>query len=602
MGLELKGPLEYNAIFYDTWDQVPKSGDGKTPLNPVIDVEYFPSITITSSGTIVCLVLNMTSGTAWFRDPVFLGLAPYDVQGWKFGIAIELNFASIDADAIKSGKPVPPIVLDRLTQFTSNDFKISQLFADLTSTDLARYDPEETSVGNSPVQVRDAFTAFMTNFLQGLKADSTKNPFILGYSITQGSDTPNPDQDIPPSMKPIGQTFNVYLDPNVPDSSNINFILNTQGGQGSNPSGIHPTPGIFDSNWLDLAESCDGKMIYSSYALLETLILKPFYDSLSSQSFNIIQSSGVNIASPPSFAAAGSTTASGRSYTISNVTDGNDQYTNSYTVDLTQASTGITLSFSGRIFTKKTASTNLGICTASAWATGYVTWSSSLTISSGKDSSGKPIVTVSQPVAIINDTGTNSDMNDCAKGWGVVGAILGPVLDAFTLDLDLSPTTEIYAAQDVVGGTLLFTIDPEQKPIVILSTSGSDTSGFSVVNLLDCVSNYEKAIALSVSQDVDGLISLALALSTNNGDTTDILFVDRVTNNIFQTDLAKVLEKAFVVKGIGKGFVVEGLSLGSSDDSQRPILTISGHIKRKRKFYQLQANATDVKLLDLPKV
>ncbi|KAK6352477.1 hypothetical protein TWF730_009302 [Orbilia blumenaviensis] len=771
MGLERKSGFTYTPVFYDTWDKVPKTDDGKTPKNPVINVEYFPSITIPRSGTLACLLLNMKSGTAWFKDPINLDLVPLDVKGWKYGIAVELNFAGLSTDALNGGKPIPPIVVERLNQFTSNDFKISHLFADFTSTELARFDPEETSVGDNPPEILTAFVSFMTNFLKGMKDDPKTNPYILGYTITKDKDTPNPDQDVPLSLKPIGQTFALYKDPKVPNMSNINFILNTQGGQGKLSHGIHPTPGIFDENWIEFTEKCNGKMIYSSHCLLETLLLKPFYESYSRSSYNNLKGAGLDISQPPAFASASSSNGYSRTYKISDVTSGSNQYQNSFTVSWNTTSEGISLDFKGHIFAKKTV-TREQLCTAVAWATGYVDWSSSIKIAAQKDSKGKPIVTISPPVAKIDDNGSNSDMNTCAKVWDVIGKIIGAILEALTLGLGqgffiklfselltpqvgaapnpvtclqnlsssingsfmlpagqvfffknaamdplgdislqltyktetygfendtygfipdqtsslfaaderfdfidtphsriaklkagaimppgpeqapavtepveslqsqnlsaplidkiklslpdknkqcdvsvscelmtavteampVSGTAEMYAVQNAAGGTMLFTIGPDQKPRTILSTSGSTASGFTVVDLLDGTPKYEKALAraLAVSQDTKGQISLALALSEGSDGTTDILFVDRVANAVTEADLKKVLEKAFVVKGVDSAFTVENLSLGTSDDSHRPILTISGRLKKRRFFYQLQAEATEVQQMELP--
>ena len=257
-------------------------------------------------------------------DPVDGQLYANNVKDWKYGIAIELNLVGISSDAIKAGKAVPPIVIERLQRFTGNGFSISHLFADLTNTDLIRFDPEITSVGSAGQDALNTFAVFMTTFLVGLKKDPDKNPIVLGYTIVETLPLKDPDADVPDSLKPIGQTFTVYKDPILNCISNANFILNTKGGQGHNTSGIHPTPGIFDDNWLDASEQCDGKMIYSNFCLLETLILRPFYINYASSCHAIIANAGLEIKEDPSYEQAVSPTPTGQSFVISSITTGDN--------------------------------------------------------------------------------------------------------------------------------------------------------------------------------------------------------------------------------------------------------------------------------------
>lgn len=168
------------------------------------------------------------------------------MTGWIYSIAINLNFAGIERDKIASSQPVPELVKRNLEHFDSNGFKISHLFLDFQSVDLMQFDPTKTTAGkgNAPGSPQhQSFVYFMATFLGYLKDHPDQNPYILGYTITLTEGTTDPDANVPASLKPIGQTWNVYKDLLNDDMNNINFILNTKGGQGTQGEGSHQTPG-----------------------------------------------------------------------------------------------------------------------------------------------------------------------------------------------------------------------------------------------------------------------------------------------------------------------------------------------------------------------
>lgn len=205
-----------------------------------------PSISVEQSGTVAQLHLNFTGGTAWFRNPLSGELEPNDMTGWVYSIAINLDLGDLDRVDITDGQPVPEIVKKRLEYFASNGFKISKLFLDFRSGNLMQFDPTKTSAGKDNAWASpkyQTFVYFMAMFLGYYKERPSLNPYILGYTITSTDATTDPNQDVPKSLKPKGQTFNVFKDPVIADRSNINFIINTIGGQANLGAGFHQTPG-----------------------------------------------------------------------------------------------------------------------------------------------------------------------------------------------------------------------------------------------------------------------------------------------------------------------------------------------------------------------
>jgi hypothetical protein len=235
----------YKAVYYESFDDVPKDAAG-TPKLPLLNASYMPSVSVEQSGTVAHLNLNFTSGTAWFRDPFSGELEASDMTGWIYSIAINLDFAGIEREDIDGHQPVPDIVKNNLDNFNSNGFKISQLFLDFESVDLMQFDPTKTSAGkDNPLgsPQHQSFVYFMASFLGYLKEHPKENPYILGYTITLTDATTDPDKDVPKSLKPKGQTFNVFKDPDSADRNNINFIINTWEGQANLGQGKHQTPG-----------------------------------------------------------------------------------------------------------------------------------------------------------------------------------------------------------------------------------------------------------------------------------------------------------------------------------------------------------------------
>ena len=410
-------------------DQIPRDAQGN-PLGACIDGTLLPSVSISESGTNITFVLNFLSGTAWFwqGNGPMAQLTPYDMTGWKYGVIITLDLKSVEKDDIGKGIQVPDLVKNQLYAFTDAMFTVNHLFMDFESTDLLRFDPATTKTDSAGDVGMQQLVLFMEFYLKDLVRNG--NPYILGYSITTDDSTQYPEnQQVPDALKPVGTTYSMYHDPTTADLSNLNFVLATKGGK----AGILGTPGNFDTNWIGAAEQCDGKMIYSHARLLENFVLQPFYDLLSTQVFSQIQGS-IDVPQGNDYATGRSATDTGLAYTISNVASGDDQYVNTFTVDIVNGTGEVDLNFKGHIQLYKGVSKNMGFCTADAHASGSVDWSGTVTITATKDDKGNPTLTVTRAFKVDNST-SDSDKNDCAKAFEWIGKILGTILDVLTLGL-----------------------------------------------------------------------------------------------------------------------------------------------------------------------
>lgn len=177
MGADPKQHNKYVPMVMNSWDRVPKDVNG-IPVNVCMRADYLPSVSITNSGTNAALVLNFTGGEFYMRDFGSGNINPaIDMTGWIFGIIINLDFAGIER-----GLKAPKFVIDQLNHFTSDMFRVSQLFLNFERSDLTRFDPSVTSVGQEDDSVKVSFVYLMSSWLKYFKDNAAENPFILGYT------------------------------------------------------------------------------------------------------------------------------------------------------------------------------------------------------------------------------------------------------------------------------------------------------------------------------------------------------------------------------------------------------------------------------------
>ena len=407
-----QGNFTYEAL--QSPDRIPRGPDG-TPTLACIDAAVRPRIAIPASGTLVTLVLDFLSGTAWLGGGFgpLAGVRQYDVAGWSYGVAVTLDLAEVARENVGH---VPAGVQAQLGAFMDDMFRVDHLFLDLDAADLLRFDPAATGTGPAGDDGNRQLAAFMQFYLRDVARGG--NPFILGYAATTTVATRVPaDRNVPDTLRPTGTTFTLYHDPANPDLSTVNNVLATRGGHGA----IAGTPPNLTSNWFAPGEQCDAKVVYSHACLAEPLLVKPVFDQVRQGVYQQV-SQHVSVGPGNDYGAARQPTGNGWHFAISGVAGGDDQYINAIDVGCG----GAQLSFSGSVHAYKEVSQNNFFCTAHAWASGDAGWGGTITLgaSGGALTAGGSFATTRST----SDSGQNS----CADAFSWIGKILGGVLDVFT--------------------------------------------------------------------------------------------------------------------------------------------------------------------------
>jgi hypothetical protein len=146
----------------------------------------------------------------------------------------------------------------------------------------------------------------------------------------------------------------------------------------------------------------------------------------------------------------------------------------------------------------------------------------------------------------------------------------------------------------------LFAIGSDKKLNLLTSTSGNDAVGYKVLDLLALFKGYSSAVALDVSQDTTGKISVAFALKSADGNTIDVFFADRLSNDLGVTNFSQLPTLITKIQGLDPKFVAEHVVLGTSDDGLRPLMVIQGQLGTERYFYQLQASSDASEKMEFP--
>ena len=430
------GKYVYEVL--DSASAIPVDDSGK-PKDAYIDGEILPQVAITESGSNITFILKFLNGTAylWEGQGPLKKKKKFDMTGWQYGIDVDLDLTEIAKDDIGKNVAVPKNVKDQLQHFSDNMFTINHLFMDFESTDLLKFNPTHSNAGSAGDVGLQYLVTFMQFYLENLIKSG--NPYILGYSLTTTPETQYPkNQIIPDSLRPVGTTYTMYYDPVHPKISNLNFVLATQGGH----KGILGSPGNFDSNWIQPDEQIDAKMIYSHTVLLEDLYLKPFFNQLQQNIYNKIKDH-IDVGIGNSYQNAKSSTPSGFSFNVSNVSSGDDQYVNHFEANIVTKPGTVEINLDGSLKFYKEHSKHLGLCTARASLTAGIDWSGTITLTVEKNKNGVPTLH-NQREFQIDNSHHNTHRNECAKVASIFGDIFGALLGALTTGLSFDFFTKLF--------------------------------------------------------------------------------------------------------------------------------------------------------------
>ena len=413
-----------------SWDQVPKNGD--IPVNTTISGTYTPTITATESGRGVQLGVEFTSGKAWFRDVFSGNIRPaQDLTGWTWSIPIQVGFAEILNRHSSDPDGIPQVVTDHLYRFTSQGFLVSRIFCDLQNIDLLGTTAAVATTDSTTKDVyKSMFAELLKYWLEHVKKNAAINPYILGYvpSYPVSSDV---DADVPDSLKPAGNTFNVFFDPAAASRSTLNFIINTKAS--TLPAGSHPSTDTFDSNWLSPTDIGDGKMTFSYRSFVETLVLRHFYNIYTADIHQQISSAGIALGAFKNFDQAMTVTETGYHFDVYDVQgDALDQCKTYFDASFSTTSAGISVDIAGYIYwykEKKKHVTILGASkTARAWAGGEMAWTVNIPITLGDGNDGKPVIEVGTPTLHSRPIRTWHDANGVAKDVSAISDLIGDII------------------------------------------------------------------------------------------------------------------------------------------------------------------------------
>jgi hypothetical protein len=384
--------------------------------------ELVPQVQISETGSNICFILEFRQGSFGMalEGAVKEFVFGVDEGTWQYGVMVRMDLATLAKQDIQGKKTIPPNVQDQLSHFCDNMFTVNSLFMDFQSVDLINFDPNTTSAGKANQVGQQALSEFMKFYLLDLIKDG--NPYILGYSITPPKVMPE-DSRVPDVLRPVGTTYTMYFDPKYPDLSNLNFCLVTAGGHKT----IVTQPGNLDSNWISPAEQCDAKAIFGHGALIEPLILRPFYDSYAGKFFNAIAGQ-IDVNAGNSYDQAKSVADGVYTFTVSAQGSGSDhnQYTNSFTVKIDNKGPTTSLIFSGTAYMYKMKTEE----PAEAWASGTVKWSGRVDITT-TIADKLPVLSLNHSFKVDSNV-PQSHSNAAAQAMKWLGVFLRGLLDVFS--------------------------------------------------------------------------------------------------------------------------------------------------------------------------
>jgi len=133
---------------------------------------------------------------------------------------------------------------------------------------------------------------------------------------------------------------------------------------------------------------------------------------------------------------------------------------------------------------------------------------------------------------------------------------------------------------------MLFSIGTDQI-LHLIKYDEATPNGWQVIDLSTQWSKYSHAVAFDLSQDVNGLISITLALATADQTKTAVFTASMLSNDYTKTDWTKLSQQSKEIAGLDPTLQAESIRLGTSDDGHSPIIIIVGSINNAKFYYQV---------------
>ncbi|MDF3834178.1 hypothetical protein P3W85_14610 [Cupriavidus basilensis] len=163
----------------------------------------------------------------------------------------------------------------------------------------------------------------------------------------------------------------------------------------------------------------------------------------------------------------------------------------------------------------------------------------------------------------------------------------------------VEPNSDMAVVQDSNGEPMLFSIGADRKLRLIRRDIGS-AAGFSVTDLSTCFTGSVGAAAFDVSEDLDGNITLVVAMLRDEGPATNLFIASMLSNDPSCTDWRRLDLLVKPITGIDARFVAHRISMGTSDDGKAPFVTAVGALGEQQMYYQLLDPSQSASRLEFP--
>ncbi|MFY7669809.1 hypothetical protein ACOSP6_01845 [Tenacibaculum sp. MEBiC06402] len=162
----------------------------------------------------------------------------------------------------------------------------------------------------------------------------------------------------------------------------------------------------------------------------------------------------------------------------------------------------------------------------------------------------------------------------------------------------VDPSDTILVAQDSLGHAIIFAIGSDHKFRLLKYTNGSN-DGFTQIELSSGFKGYDKAVTFDLSEDSQGNINIAVALSKTGSTSTDIFVASQLSNDFSKTNWESFNTLCKKVSGIDANFIADHIRLGVSADQKKPLIVSTGKINNNEFYYEINEKNEAVKL-ELP--
>jgi hypothetical protein len=156
----------------------------------------------------------------------------------------------------------------------------------------------------------------------------------------------------------------------------------------------------------------------------------------------------------------------------------------------------------------------------------------------------------------------------------------------------IQPNGNIAIAEDNQGNAMVFSIG-DQGIFRLFDLTSKQTCGYNELDLMESLTNYDKAICFDLMQNSDQSITLVAALQKKGGTATDIL-VANMSNNAH--DWKKYSSSCTVVTGVDPKFVADHIRLSKSAQSGDSLIAVTGNIGGNESYYQITDNKSAVEM------